>query len=68
MKDRVTADFIQAAGLLEADLVWSTDFDALRAPLAEFLRFRAGLGKKNHPALIEIVDRLLEEENNFTGE
>lgn len=63
--EKVTNDFLQAAGLLEADLVWSTDFEALRKPLASYLRVKAGLGKANNPHLIELVARLLEEENDL---
>lgn len=64
--DNVSQDFIQAAGLLEADLVWSPDFETLRAPLAAYLRAHSILGKGNHPLLIEIVNRLLDEENDLT--
>jgi hypothetical protein len=63
--DRTTTDFLQAAGLLEADLVWSPDFDALREPLAKYLRVKAGLGNANNPHLREIVARLLFEENDL---
>lgn len=63
--DRTTTDFLQAAGLLEADLVWSPDFDTLREPLAKYLRVKAGLGKANNPHLREIVARLLFEENDL---
>jgi hypothetical protein len=66
--EKVTNDFLQAAGLLEADLVWSTDFEALRKPLANYLKAKAGLGIANNPHLIELVARLLDEENNLTGE
>lgn len=63
--DRTTTDFLQAAGLLEADLVWSPDFDTLREPLAKYLRAKAGLGNANNPHLREIVARLLFEENDL---
>ena len=62
---RATNDFLQAAGLLSADLVWSPDFETLREPLAQYLRAHSILGKGNHPLLIEIVNRLLEEENDL---
>ena len=63
---RVTKDFLQAAGLLRADLVWSPDFNAIRQPLAEYLTNKSALGSANHPALIEIVARLLDEENDLS--
>jgi hypothetical protein len=63
--DRATNDFLQAAGLLEADLVWSADLDTLRAPLAAYLRVKSGLGEANNPHLRELVARLLFEENDL---
>ena len=62
---RVTNDFLQSAGLLSADLVWSPDFNAIRQPLAEYLKATSGLGEANHPALVELVNRLLDEENDL---
>ena len=64
--DKVTKDFLQAAGLLSADLVWSPDFNTIREPLAEYLRNKSALGSANHPALVEIVNRLLFEENDLS--
>lgn len=61
----VTTDFLQAAGLLEADLVWSPDFESLREPLAAYLRVKSGLGTANNPHLVELVNRLLSEENDL---
>ena len=66
--ERITNDFLQAAGLLEADLVWSADLEAIRAPLASYLRIKSSLGTANNPHLVEIVNRLLAEENDLTGE
>ena len=63
---RVTNDFLQAAGLLESDLVWSHDFDAIRLDLAEFLRTKAALGNANHPSLISLVQHLLSDENDLS--
>jgi len=63
---RVTNDFLQAAGLLESDLVWSSDFEAIRLDLAAFLRSKAALGNANHPALISLVQHLLSEENDLS--
>ena len=63
---RITNDFMQAAGLLEADLIWSDDFEAIRLDLATFLRSKAGLGSANHPSLISLVQHLLSEENDLS--
>lgn len=65
-RDKVTKDFLQAAGLLSADLVWSPDFNTIRKPLADYLRTKSALGSANHPALIELVNRLLFEENDLS--
>lgn len=64
--DSVTLDFLQAAGLLEADLVWSPDFETLREPLAKYLRVKSPLGVANNPHLRELVSRLLDDENDLT--
>ncbi len=61
----VTKDFLQAAGLLKSDLVWSPDFDSIREPLAEYLANKSVLGTANHPALREIVNKLLADENDL---
>jgi hypothetical protein len=63
--DSVTMDFLQAAGLLEADLVWSPDFESIREPLAKYLRVKSGLGIANNPYLREVVSRLLADENDL---
>jgi hypothetical protein len=63
--DSVTTDFLQAAGLLEADLVWSPDFESIREPLAKYLRVKSGLGIANNPHLREVVSRLLADENDL---
>ena len=62
---RVTNDFLQAAGLLSADLVWSPDFNAIRQPLAEYLKAKSGLGEANDRVLVELVNRLHDEENDL---
>lgn len=64
--ERVVNDFLQAAGLLKSDLIWSSDFDDIRLPLAEYIQVKAPLGLANHPALIEIVQALLKDENDLT--
>lgn len=63
---RVVNDFLQAAGLLKADLVWSSDFDEIRRPLAEYIQRKASLGLANHPALIEVVQAILKDENDLS--
>jgi len=63
---RITNDFLQAAGLLEADLIWSQDMEAIRRDLATYLRAKAGLSSANHPSLISLVQHLLAEENDLT--
>ena len=65
-RSKVPMDFLQAAGLLKADLVWSPDFNAIRQPLAEYLTAKSSLAEANHPALIEIVARLLDDENDLS--
>jgi hypothetical protein len=62
----VTTDFLQAAGLLEADLIWSDDLEAIRLDLATYLRAKAGLANANHPSLISLVQHLLSEENDLS--
>ena len=38
-KDRIYADFMQAAGLLrDKNLVWSADLDSIREELADYLK------------------------------
>jgi hypothetical protein len=63
---QVTNDFLQAAGLLEAELIWSADMEAIRIDLATFLRAKAALAGANHPSLISLVQHLLADENDLT--
>jgi hypothetical protein len=63
---RITNDFLQAAGLLEADLIWSDDLESIRLDLATYLRARASLGSANHPALVGLVQHLLADENDLS--
>lgn len=63
---RITNDFLQAAGLLEADLIWSEDMNAIRKDLATFLKAKSALGAANHPALISLVQHLLADENDLS--
>ena len=64
--ERLYADFKQAAALLDDDqLLWSQDLEVIRKDLAIFLSDKASLGSGNHPALIDVVQKLLADENNL---
>lgn len=66
-KDRIYADFMQAAGLLrDKNLVWSADLDSIREELADYLEVKATLGVGNNPHLIAVVQRLLADENDLS--
>lgn len=66
-RDRVYADFKQAAALLrDKNLVWSADLDCIREDLAEYLETKATLGSANNPHLIAVVQRLLADENDLS--
>lgn len=66
-KDRIYADFMQAAGLLrDKNLVWSADLDSIREELAGYLEAKATLGSANNPHLIAVVQRLLADENDLS--
>lgn len=62
----ITTDFLQAAGLLRHDLVWSEDFDAIRLDLADYLENHSRLGAANHPSLVKVVKRLIADENDMS--
>jgi hypothetical protein len=65
LKARLYADYRQAAGLLRGDLVWSSDFDAIRIDLANLIATHAALD--NYPTpLTEIVRTLIADENDLT--
>lgn len=65
--DRVVADFKQAISLLrDNNLVWSHDFDDIRLSLADLLTSKIALGASNHPALIELVQTIISEENDLS--
>lgn len=65
--DRVVADFKQAISLLrDNNLVWSSDFDDIRLSLANLLTTKVSLAAANHPALIELVQTLISEENDLS--
>lgn len=66
-KDRIFADFMQAAGLLrDQNLVWSADLDSIREELADYLEAKASLGAANNPHLVAVVQRLLADENDLS--
>lgn len=63
--ERLRADYKQAAGLLKEDLVWSTDFEAIRRDLAELMQMQAEIGV--YPAaLTNIVQTLIADENDLS--
>ena len=64
-RQRLNADYKQAAGLLRHDLVWSADFDAIRLALADLIQFHADA---DYPpsALTEIVRQLIADENDLS--
>jgi hypothetical protein len=60
-------DFKQAIGLLrDKNLVWSSEFDDIRLALADIIENKVELGKANDPALIELVQILISEENDLS--
>ena len=63
---QVTNDFKQASGLLRHDLVWSADLESIRLDLAEYLDVKAHLSLANHPSLINIAQKLIATDNDFT--
>jgi hypothetical protein len=65
MKNRHYANYKQAVGLLRHDLVWSSDLEAIRLPLADLIEFHADA--EYHPsALTDIVEKLIATENDLT--
>lgn len=59
------ADYKQAAGLLSDDLVWSSDFEAIRADLAQLISQHAQVN--NYPLqLTNIVQTLIADENDLS--
>lgn len=66
MKGKDRAKLVTAAHLLQDDhLVWSSDLEAIRKPLAKLLTHAATLGAFS-PILLEIADKLLIEEYDLT--
>ena len=64
-EERLFADFKQAIGLLNDDLVWSDDMESIRTELAAYLKARTHIGSANHPALIGLVRKLISTENDL---
>lgn len=63
---KIENDFKQAAGFLRHDLVWSEDFESIRAPLATFIEEQATHGASNSKSLLWLVRKLLSSENDMT--
>ena len=63
--NRVYADYRQALGLLEHDLVWSQDFEAIRLDLAKLIRNHAA-DWDFPPELTAIVQKLIATDNDLT--
>lgn len=63
--ERLYADYKQAAGLLRHDLVWSSDFDAIRLELANLIQDNANTGVYPE-ALTSIVQTLISAENDLS--
>lgn len=64
-KERLRADYRQAASLLKSDLVWSGDFDNIRFDLMELIE-NAVKTYNFDPALTEIVQKLIADENDLS--
>ena len=52
--------------LKDRHLIWSTDFEAIRYPLARLLDTHASLGTSADANLIEIARILIDEDTNST--
>ena len=63
---RIQDDFMQAAGLLRHDLVWDSDFEAIRSDLADYLENRSHAGIANPESLVKVVQKLLASENDMS--
>lgn len=55
-----------AGKTLEADLVWSSDFESIRKPLAEWLYYEKLKGSNANPSALKIAAILLDEEFDLT--
>ena len=64
-RQRLEADYRQAASLLKDDLVWSGDFDNIRMDLHDLIEFYASANY--YPwAMTNIVQKLIAEENDLS--
>lgn len=64
-KRRIRADYKQAVGLLRHDLVWSSDLEAIRLPLAELIEFH--VEADFYPlTLTKVVRNLIATENDLS--
>ena len=48
------------------DLVWDSDFEAIRADLADYLDSRSQEGVNNHNSLVKMVQKLIASENDLS--
>ena len=64
-RQRINADYRQAAGLLRHDLVWSSDFDGIRLALADLIDRYIKAEIYPEP-MSEIVRQLIADENDLT--
>lgn len=51
---------------LEANLVWDSDFEIIRKPLAEWLRYEKLKGSNANPSALKIAAILLDKEYDLT--
>lgn len=63
--ERLYADYRQAAGLLRHDLVWSSDFEAIRLDLSTLI-LNASVSGSYSPELTSIVHNLIATENDLS--
>lgn len=65
--DRHYAMFKTAVAILEdKNLVWSSDFETIRRPLARWLKYQTSLGHNADPTAIEIAENLTNDEFDLT--
>lgn len=64
-RQRLAADYKQAASLLKEDLVWSGDFDSIRMDLAAMIE-RFVVADIYPEPMTEIVQKLIADENDLS--
>ena len=64
-RQRLAADYKQAASLLKEDLVWSGDFDGIRIDLADMIE-RFVVADIYPEPMTEIVQKLIADENDLS--